>query len=420
MLHNYFTRMAPVERVRGSWLREPIERYVVWMAEHGYAVEYVRTRIQLLTCFGDFARERGAISVDELPQHIEPFVDKWIATHRKRAEREGRRMFGRYIRRPIQHMLTVVIPEYSARSSACLPDPFVEQAPGYFRHLRQERGLSDGTIVQHRQYLRQFETYLLKNGLIHFDELSPTVISAFVTESGQKYSKKTVGGLCRILKTFLSYLHREMLIGKQLNQAVEAPRLYRLSHVPRSISWEEVRRLLESVDRRCAVGKRDYAVLLLLVTYGLRAREVAALTLDNLDWQRARLYVPYRKAGHSTAYPLSPAVGNAIVDYLRDGRPKVESRRLFVSVDAPHRPATEAAVSLLVRKNLRRSGIQIHRPGSHTLRHTCVQHLLEADFSLKTIGDYVGHKSADATQVYTKIDIEKLREVCLGDGEAIL
>jgi integrase len=156
------------------------------------------------------------------------------------------------------------------------------------------------------------------------------------------------------------------------------------------------------------------------VTYGLRAREVAALTLDDIDWRNDRLRIPERKAGHSTAYPLSALVGEAIVDYLKNARPKSKDRHLFFRRIAPYEPIREAAISTRAGLYIRKAGIQIPRAGSHTLRHTCVQRLVDADFSLKAIGDYVGHRSPASTQIYSKVAIEALRQVALGDGEEAL
>jgi integrase len=222
------------------------------------------------------------------------------------------------------------------------------------------------------------------------------------------------------LRVFLRYLHREKVLKKDLSPAIEHPQTYRLSGIPRSISWDDVRRVLEIIDRRTPTGRRDYAILLLLVTYGLRAREVAALTLDDIDWRNDRLRVPERKAGHSTAYPLSPVVGDAILDYLKNGRPETQDHRVFFRAMAPQTPIGEAAISARCGYYLRKVGIQIPRPGSHTLRHTCVQRLVDADFSLKTIGDYVGHSSPASTQIYSKVAIEALRQVAMGDGEEVL
>ena len=159
---------------------------------------------------------------------------------------------------------------------------------------------------------------------------------------------------------------------------------------------------------------------MLLVTYGLRSREIAALTLDDIDWRRERLAVPERKAGHSTAFPLSAAVGEALVDYLRHGRPQTDERRVFFRALAPVVPMSTDAVSGRARHYLLKAGIDVPRPGSHTLRHSCVQRLVDADFAFKTIGDFVGHRSAKSTEIYTKVAVEQLRQVALGDGEEVL
>jgi integrase/recombinase XerD len=178
--------------------------------------------------------------------------------------------------------------------------------------------------------------------------------------------------------------------------------------------------VLAGVDRRTAAGRRDYAILLLLVTYGLRGREIAALTLDDIDWKRDRLAIPERKAGHSTAFPLSAVAGEALVDYLRNGRPATGDRHVFFRAAAPRRPVGAAAVSAIARRHLLRAGVDVPRPGSHTLRHSAVQRLVDADFDLKTIGDFIGHRSARSTEVYAKVAVEALREVALGDGEEVL
>jgi integrase/recombinase XerD len=225
---------------------------------------------------------------------------------------------------------------------------------------------------------------------------------------------------CAKLKVFFRYLLREGTVATDLSASIGAPQVYRLAEIPRAITWEEVRRMFEMVDRRSAVGKRDYAMLLLLVTYGLRAHEVAGITLDDIDWKLGRLRIPERKAGHSTAYPLSPLLGNAIVDYLKNGRPETSERGLFFRHTAPYRALKSYSVAHRATVYLLKAGIEAHRAGSHTLRHTCVTRLVDAELDLKTIGDYVGHGHPSSTQIYTKIEIEALREVALGDAEEML
>jgi integrase/recombinase XerD len=422
MLERYFLRPATVDQVRASWIAEPIEQYVAWLTERGYGARNVHSRVPILRHFGDFARDHGATTWAELPVHVTSFVEAWLRDREgKRADPEGRRRFANEVRGPIEQMLRVVVPSFigSGRPRR-MQEPFAAQAPAFFAYLRQERGLRDETVLHYRHHLIRFEEYLHRIGLTDLSALSPAVLGAFVVERSRKLGRTSVRDLCGVVRVFLRYLHRERLLPKDLAAAVESPQAYRLATLPRSIPWDAVRRMLETVDCRTAVGKRDYAILLLLVTYGLRAREVAALTVDDIDWKRDRLRIPERKAGHSTAYPLSPTVGRALLAYLQDGRPTTTARQVFFRVLAPPTPLTTAAVSSRASAYLHRAGIDAPRLGSHTLRHTCVQRLVDADVPFKMIGDYAGHRVPESTEIYTKVAVEALREVALGDGEAIL
>jgi integrase len=156
------------------------------------------------------------------------------------------------------------------------------------------------------------------------------------------------------------------------------------------------------------------------VTYGLRACEVASLKLDDIDWRNDRFKIRERKAGNTTAYPLAASVGAALVDYLKNARPATTDRHVFFRTLAPYEPVGSAAITARATFYIRKAGIQVPRPGSHTLRHSCVQRLVDANFSLKHIGDYVGHRNASSTQIYAKVAIERLRTVALGDGEEVL
>lgn len=418
MLERYFIRPETVDRIRASWIGEPIEQYVEWLTECHYSTRTIWRRVPVLLRFGQYAWEQGARTPDELPTYVDPFTELWVRDHSHNCT--TKKYVAKDARNPIQQMLRLTVKGYCGigREKKGLL-PFSNQAPGFFQYLKEERGLREPSIEHYRRYLRGFEAFLNKIALHSLSELSPPVLGAFITDSQGAMSKSTLRDLCSALSVFLKYLHRERLIDKDLSGSIGSPKIYRHSDIPRSITWDEVRKMLDTVDRRTPLGKRDYAILLLLVTYGLRAREVAGLTLDDIDWKRDRLRIPERKAGHSTAYPLSSIVGEAIVDYLRQGRPQTSDRHVFFRVLAPVTPYTYSAISGRVSNYLRKAGIQVHRSGSHTLRHTCVQRLIDSDFSLKNIGDYVGHRSASSTEIYTKVSIEALREVAMGDGEVI-
>jgi integrase/recombinase XerD len=416
MLEKYFVRPVTVDRVRASWIGVEIERYVEWLDEQGYSWKSIVRRVPLLVAFGEFARARGAVVVGDLPVHVGAFV-----AERERRTRRRDANFVKEVRGPVEQMLALAIPGFAGSGRRCRPVPFADALPGFFGYLGSERGLRLATIGSYEHHLVRFEAYLASIGVESLSELSPAILTAFVAErAAAGLSKAFLRDGCGVLRVFLRYAHREGVLAGDLSAVVEWPQAYRLSSIPRSITWEEVGRVLAGVDRRTPIGKRDWAILMLLVTYGLRSREVAALTLDDIDWKRERLKVPERKAGHSTAFPLSASVGEAIIDYLRHGRPQTSSRRVFFRTAAPVEPIGHAAVSARAGHYLRRAGIEVPRPGSHTLRHTCVQRLVDADFALKTIGDFVGHRSAQSTEIYAKVAVEPLREVALGDGEEVL
>jgi site-specific recombinase XerD len=421
-MEKYYVRPQSVDRIRASWIGTEIECYVVWLAEQSYSPTSVRCRVPVLFAFGEFAWAAGARSVGELPAHVEAFVAKRVPAH-SAAELSAvaTRERVKNVRGPIEQMLRLVVPGFTGTRRRLLEVPFIDELPGFFDYLLCERGLRPTSLRGYECYLRSFERYLGRVGVKQLVELSPALISAFVAERSRAgLAMASVGLLCGALRGFLRYAYREGVLVSDLSKTVERPRTYRLSEIPRSISRAEVSQVLACVDRSSTRGKRDYAALMLLATYGLRSREVAALTLDHIDWKRGRLSVPGRKGGHSTAFPLSNSVGEALVDYLKDGRPQSAERHVFFMAFAPVRPISHTAVSKLATKYLLKAGIQVPRPGSHTLRHSCVQRLVDADFSLKTIGDFVGHRSPKTTEIYTKVAIESLREIALGDGEEVL
>jgi integrase/recombinase XerD len=419
MLESYYVRPRAVGRIRASWIGSEIECYVVWLAKQRYSRASVRRRVPVLVAFGEFARAGGASSIGDLPAHVEAFVAERVPELAQLNAVAGRERV-KNVRGPIEQMLRLVVPGFTGSRRPLLEVPFIDELPGFFEYLLCERGLRRTTLQGYGCYLRSFERYLRRVGVKQLVELSPALISAFVAERSAGLATASVGLLCGALREFLRYAHRQGVLASELSRTVDRPRTYRLSDIPRSITQAEVSQVLACVDRSSTRGKRDYAALVLLATYALRSREIAALTLDHIDWKRERLSVPGRKGGHSTAFPLSSTAGEALVDYLQHGRPPSAERQVFFMAFAPVRPISHTAVSKLATKYLLQAGIEVPRPGSHTLRHSCVQRLVDADFPLKTIGDFVGHRSPKTTEIYTKVAVESLREIALGDGEEVL
>jgi integrase/recombinase XerD len=420
MLEQYFIRPDTVDRIRSLWLGAAIEKYVSWLSEHAYKARCVTHRVPLLVAFTEFAGRRGAGRIEQLGEHLDAFVRLRLRLRarpcRSRAARKG---YIRDIREPIEQFLDVVeLGDAKPRSTP--PRPFARWAPGFFAHLQTERGLSVTTIDAYGHQLLLFEKFAAGRHIAQPGAMSVALFDAFLAERRMHVAARSLASTCAALRAFLRYLFREGIVQRDLSAAIEGPRTYALSEVPRSIRAEDVERMLGLIDRRSIVGRRDYAMLLLLAVYGLRAREVAVLSLDDLDWRAAVLHVRARKAGHAATYPLIAEVGEAILAYLRGGRPDTSDRSLFFRSVAPRGPMTHRIVSYRAKYYLRKAGVNVARPGSHTLRHSCAQRFVDAEFSLKVIGDFLGHRHASSTRVYSKVAIDALREVALGDGEAVL
>ena len=420
MLERYYVRPCTADRIRERWLGPAIDRYVEWLADRHAAPDTVKRSVRTLIDFDGFTQARGVTTWEELPQHVESFMDQWMekrgAWCRTKKDRQAVRTHGRV---PVEQLLRLLLPDFVGSQRRLAP-PFQASVPGFFDYLREERGLRPTTVHGYVSHLSAFEAYLQRVEVEDLRELTPALLSAFLIESAQRLKPGSVAYRGSTLRAFLRYLHRQGIITTDLSRAVPRGRSYSQASIPRAIPWSEVPRVLEVVDRRAPVGKRDYAILLLLISYGLRAREVAMLHLEDLDWQQEQLHVSERKGGHSTIYPLSATVGEAIIDYLRFARPQVEERRLFLIAKSPFTPLGSYSVSARAGVYLHAAGIEVPRPGSHTFRHACVQHLVEADVPFKVIGDYVGHRTPAATQIYGKVALHKLRELALGEAEEAL
>lgn len=418
MLEQYFLKPGTVDRTQRSWLIRWIEQYIGWLESRGFAATTISRRVPLLVRFGEYARRRGATDVGALAGHVQGFVKHELRSRICPCRSpEARQVFVRDVARPIEQMLRVVAP---AAKPLCERAPLAGWAPGFFAFLREERGLSEATIAGYRHYLARFEDHVDALGIETPDDLTPAIIDGFIAHVRQRLRAASLRPVCASLRAVLHYMFRQSAMRRDLGNVVEGPRLYRLSGIPRSVSWDDVLRTLASIDRRSALGRRDYAIVLLLAVYGLRAREVAALTLDDVDWHAESVRIRGRKAGNASAYPLALHVGEALVDYLKHGRPATEDRRLFMSSRAPLRPIDGRLVAARAHRHLLVAGVVAPRLGSHTLRHSVAQRLVDSDFSLKVVGDYLGHRCAASTMIYGKVSLEALRELALGDGEGLL
>jgi integrase len=216
----------------------------------------------------------------------------------------------------------------------------------------------------------------------------------------------------RAIRSFLRYLHYKGLVDADLSLAVPKVARWRLSTLPKYLPAAQVRQVLRHCDRTTVLGRRDYAIMLLLARLGLRAGEVVKLRLEDIDWENTRITVCGK--GRWAQLPLPADVAKAIASYLRHARPRCSSRRLFIRDYAPIEGFSRAgAIACIVKRALKRAGVVSVRKGAHLLRHSLATDMLRKGASLDEIGEVLRHKSSDTTAIYAKVDINALRALAL-------
>lgn len=294
------------------------------------------------------------------------------------------------------------------------PTRIETKTAAYAAFLLGVRGLAPSTVVHHSATASQFLSHLgYETRPKRLSQLAPRDIEAFVQRAGRRVGRPSLQHVVAQLRGFLRFLATEGEAPIGLDVGIDTPRVYRGEQLPRALPWETVRTLIRSIDRSLPTGRRDYAIFLLIVTYGLRTSDVASLKLEDIDWRSRRLRVSQRKTGTPLLLPLTDEVGAALVAYLRHARPRSPLREVFLRCRAPAGRIKPTAVTEAFQAWSRRSGLGIAFQGPHCLRHSLALHLLRKGTSLKTIGDLLGHRSAEATCMYLRLSIEDLREVAL-------
>ena len=283
----------------------------------------------------------------------------------------------------------------------------------YEQYLGEARGLARATVVNYVPFVRAFLEHRFGTGQVTLSILSAGDIVGFVQHMAPGMNKKRAKLMTTALRSFLHYVRYRDEGMPDLVGAVPVVANWSMDSVPRAISADQVHRLLTSIDRGTAVGRRDYAILLLLARLGLRLSEVAFLELDDIDWRTATLKVR-AKGGMRNDFPLSHEVGEAIAHYLRHGRASSHSRRVFLRVRAPIGGfRSPGGVGSVIRHALERAGIDAPTRGAHQFRHGLSTEMMRQGASLSEIGDVLGHRHPDTTRIYAKIDLDALRPLAL-------
>jgi site-specific recombinase XerD len=379
-----------------------INRYLAQVREQGYAAGSVYEQIHILKVCDRWMKQTGR-DVRDLDETI-------MRDCLRRVSRHG---YGRNAGASTLRRLLGMLRRIGATPAAKTCPSKIEQLIGAYEHfLLKDRNLVPHTVAHRRLAARRFLSETFGSRPLLLSRLRATDVTTFVrrhaADHGPAYAKHWVTGL----RLFLRYLHYKGSISADLSLAVPSVASWSLSTLPKHLPAAEVRRLLHHSDRTTSLGRRNYAILLLLARLGLRASEVVRLNLEDIDWENARVKV-YGK-GKWAQLPLPADVARAIAHYLRRDRPRCACRRVFIRGYAPTGGFHSAvAIGNIVKRALAKAGVVSERKGAHLLRHSLATDMLRKGASLDDIGEVLRHKSADSTAIYAKVDLNSLRALAL-------
>ena len=348
-------------------------------------------------------------------EHGIQFLEDHYFMSQKMSEKKWNGVYLRCINSIAEYQLTGTVDMYlvSTRKKYYFPEAFKESADEYLSY-REHIGISAKSIQISRLYLSRFFAFLNTKNVLFLDAVTVPVVLDFL-KSLISFEKPTVNSMMRTVRYYLKYCHDNGLMRKELFSKLPNPHYNRRSKLPSTYTEEEVHKTLGTIDMGNPCGIRDYAIILLIARLGLRSSDVANLRFSNIDWEKDRIRLTQVKTGNLLELPLLSDVGEAIINYLKNARPKTESDHVFVRVKPPYTEFQPGAVGALVHEHLLRAGIHLEgrKSGSHALRHSLASRLLEHEVPLPVISEILGHVNSQTTMTYLRIDINELKKCAL-------
>lgn len=405
-----------------------IADYAAYMKSSGYADRTRCRRLKHLSCFERFAERQGLQSLEEFaPEQTIGFVHYWVASQPGAKPSAGFRRPSRF--QPHHHIAL----QYSLRSffrwahctgrlhSDVFPwKPsvrgryFFPEVADYLRFCEEHKGLAKNSWLQIELFVRRFDQFLHGEQLSAWSQIQSQHIDRFVRQQAGKNIQR-IQRVQKVLRGLFRFLFSLGLLDRDWGSALRSPRQYPLAHVPRAIPPEQVLRLLDSIDRNQGGGKRDFAMILMAASLGVRASEIAGLRLEDLDWKQGVVRFQQVKSRKELWMPLSRLLVEALASYLENERPQSPAQRtVFLRLNTPWEPLTPRAVSGVIGKRMHQAALSA---SGHQLRHAFASELLRVGVNFPTLQELLGHSHFTSTQIYTKIDLVQLREVAENDAE---
>jgi len=401
-------------RLRAAYLhsarKDRIDRLATRLLDGGYHPHTVAQHISEWLKFAASCDRKGA----SLPSHVhDPIVVRYLSARAKRCQC-GARHVRTALRMLLETDFELGTKVLQHRETTGL---YERVMPNYLEHLRTHRGIRRPRSQE--LYLRKLFLWLNREGVHEFDELTARHARDFLGTQAH-LTRAALAGVSSIVRSLFRYLHLRGLVASDLSTWVEIPKTFGEKKPPTVLSFEQVQKLLARVDRTLDIGKRDYAMLLLAARYGMRPSDIRTLRLGDIRWREARIAFVQEKTGHALDLPLLPEVQEALIDYLRHGRPKCTVREVFVR----HRTPIQA---LGVGNNcwqtmdraMKAAKIRASHGGLYVLRHSAATRMLKVGVEYESIAAVLGHSGTGTIHRYAHADLELLRTVALTEAEVL-
>ncbi|WP_161571014.1 tyrosine-type recombinase/integrase [Granulicella sibirica] len=407
MSYNYpFRQRAHRERHLAAPFLEERNEYLNHLLQRGTSVPRVQSISRTLLSVIHFLRldTDSAVTVHA----IDDATKQWKESIEKSAKRKVSSVsFDDFRRAAINWMqyrnLLIETPKPST--------PYGDLLPNYIFHIKVTRGMTAGSVKNYYHRVLWFLRWAEARREVFADITLQDVEQYIAEDCVPKVKLRTVVSCCGALRTFFRYAEREGLTANRIATGIIVPSVPRYDPNPRGPRWREVRMMISAASGEKSTDLRARAILLLLSVYGLRSSEVTRLSVDDIDWFDESILIRRAKHGGSQRFPLQYEVGDAILRYLRQGRPACECRSLFVTVHTPFRAIPVGALLTMVRRRAAALGIKSPQPGPRGLRHSCATQLLHKGHSLAEISDFLGHRNPMTVSVYAKSSSVALRKV---------
>lgn len=410
MFERLFRRPFDVARHRNAPYAEDRERFLEHYVRQGHSLATVRQlapKLLLIVTESAISASRS-ITAEE----IERISRRWRRERAGPVHLRGGPCSPRSFRWAATQWMTFMGCLQKTQSLSASLEAKVQE---YSTWMTADRGLSPLTVARRCYETRKFLGWLGSENRT-LEAISIADIDAFlIAGAARGWCRRSVARVAGELRVFMRFAGRRGWCDPCLASNIVGPRTYTGELLPSGPSWDDVKRLLESANSDRPRDIRDRAIMMLLAVYGLRAGEVCRLRLDDLDWNQEQISVFRPKERRRQLFPLVPAVGKAIIRYLRKVRPHWPLREVFLPMNAPIRPLSSDGIYPSVARRLARLGVELPHRGPHCLRHACAMRLTSKGFSLKEIGDQLGHRRASSTRIYSKVDLAGLREVATMD-----